>query len=80
MGTTGGSKGRSAPPTPAVVGIGRSMRARDVSRPRRPVERRPVIPEADAKLDTEADRDVDSGVDTGEQGAHGTGGSSPVDS
>jgi hypothetical protein len=80
MGTTGGSKGRSAPPTPAVVGVGRSMRARDVSRPHRPVERRPVLPETDAKLDTEADSAADTGVDTREQGAHGSGGSSPVDS
>ncbi|GAA1625645.1 hypothetical protein GCM10009744_11850 [Kribbella alba] len=34
MGVTSGAKGRGGPPTPAVVGIGRSMRARDVSRPR----------------------------------------------
>ncbi|GAA1599538.1 hypothetical protein GCM10009789_62030 [Kribbella sancticallisti] len=33
MGVSAGGKGRSGAPTPAVVGIGRSMRARDVSRP-----------------------------------------------
>jgi hypothetical protein len=32
--TTGRTSGRTSVPTPAVVGIGRSMRARDVSRPR----------------------------------------------
>jgi hypothetical protein len=37
--TTGKNSGRSGSPTPAVVGIARSMRARDVSRPR-PAERR----------------------------------------
>ncbi|MEV5965686.1 hypothetical protein AB0L70_28210 [Kribbella sp. NPDC051952] len=50
MGTTGGAqgaKGRSGPPTPAVVGIGRSMRARDVSRPRQPVKRRPTATTTD---------------------------------
>ncbi|WP_433167264.1 hypothetical protein [Kribbella sp. CA-247076] len=67
MGTTGGAKsGRSGPPTPAVVGTGRSMRARDVSRPRQQVDRRPVLrPDQDAKADA---KDQDSG------------GSSPVDS
>ncbi|GAA0943976.1 hypothetical protein GCM10009554_37770 [Kribbella koreensis] len=35
MGLTSG-KGRGGAPTPAVVGTGRSMRARDVSRPRTP--------------------------------------------
>jgi hypothetical protein len=59
-----GAKGRSGPPTPAVVGTGRSMRARDVSRPRRPVDRRP------AKTGTAADAPED----------HDNGGSSPVDS
>ena len=33
MGVTG-NKGRGGAPTPAVVGTGRSMRARDVSKPR----------------------------------------------
>ncbi|MFI7062855.1 hypothetical protein ACIBL3_17875 [Kribbella sp. NPDC050124] len=58
MGTTGGAKsgGRSGPPTPAVVGTGRSMRARDVSRPRHPVNRRPVLPPAETD-----DKDQDSG-------------------
>ncbi|TCC06155.1 hypothetical protein [Kribbella soli] len=60
MGTTGGSK----TPTPAVVGTGRSMRARDVSRPRQPVVRRPVLPKTDAD----------------EHDDQGSGGSSPVDS
>jgi hypothetical protein len=32
--TTGRTSGRTTVPTPAVVGIARSMRARDVSRPR----------------------------------------------
>jgi hypothetical protein len=32
--TMGKTPGRSSVPTPAVVGIARSMRARDVSRPR----------------------------------------------
>lgn len=32
--TTGRISGRTSVPTPAVVGIARSMRARDVSRPR----------------------------------------------
>ena len=66
MGITSGAKGRSGPPTPAVVGIGRSMRARDVSRPRQPVNRRPVQPKNDA------DTDKPEGQETG--------GSSPVDS
>ncbi|MEV0284524.1 MULTISPECIES: hypothetical protein [unclassified Kribbella] len=70
MGTTGGAKGggRSGPPTPAVVGTGRSMRARDVSRRRQPVNRRPVLPPAADDKDHGDDKDQDSG------------GSSPVDS
>ncbi|WP_350277749.1 hypothetical protein [Kribbella sp. HUAS MG21] len=66
MGTTGGSGAakRTAPPTPAVVGTARSMRARDVSRPRQSVVRRPVLPE----------------TETDEQDDQGKGGSSPVDS
>ncbi|MEV4261244.1 hypothetical protein [Kribbella sp. NPDC049584] len=73
MGTTGGSGaakgGRAAPPTPAVVGTGRSMRARDVSRPRREVERRPA-----------PQKSSDDQADQGGQGGQGKGGSSPVDS
>ncbi|WP_460664474.1 hypothetical protein [Kribbella swartbergensis] len=66
MGTTGGAKGggRTGPPSPAVVGTGRSMRARDVSRPRRTVDRRPVLPP----------------VEDDETKDQGSGGSSPVDS
>ncbi|MFI5728622.1 hypothetical protein ACIA49_00780 [Kribbella sp. NPDC051587] len=49
MGIAGGTpKGRSGPATPAVVGTGRSMRARDVSRPREPFKRRGVLPPEDA--------------------------------
>ena len=61
MGTTGGATGggRGGPPTPAVVGTGRSMRARDVSRQRQPVNRRPVLPPAEAD-----DKDQDSGGST----------------
>ncbi|MEU4602410.1 hypothetical protein AB0F43_05470 [Kribbella sp. NPDC023972] len=67
MGTTGGAKGgRSGPPTPAVVGTGRSMRARDVSRPSQPVNRRPVLPPAEDEQEAGKDQ--------------GSGGSSPVDS
>jgi hypothetical protein len=73
MGMTGssGAKGRSGQPTPAVVGTGRSMRARDVSRPRHSVNRRPVEP-AEPKPATPAadDKPADQG----------SGGSSPVDS
>jgi hypothetical protein len=48
MGTTGGSRGGKATPAiPAVVGVGRSMRARDVSRPKQPVKRRPVLPKSE---------------------------------
>ncbi|MBB5979713.1 hypothetical protein [Kribbella solani] len=71
MGTTGDSgaaKGRSGPPTPAVVGTGRNMRARDVSRPSRPVQRRPVLPPDEP--------DSQDGPGDGQ----GSGGSSPVDS
>ncbi|MEU4291477.1 hypothetical protein AB0E63_24885 [Kribbella sp. NPDC026596] len=64
MGTTSGSKGRSGPPTPAVVGTGRSMRARDVSRPRQPVNRRTTAPNDE----------------TDQSKRQETGGSTPVDS
>ncbi|MBP2356309.1 hypothetical protein JOF29_007419 [Kribbella aluminosa] len=76
MGTTGDSKGGKASPAgPAVVGTGRSMRARDVSKPRQPVHRRPVLP----KTNTETDSGSGSGTDA-EQDDQGSGGSSPVDS
>jgi hypothetical protein len=48
--TTDRTSGRTSVPTPAVVGIARSMRARDVSRPR---------PEDRAK----AERKKDAGQD-----------------
>ncbi|WP_132207573.1 hypothetical protein [Kribbella steppae] len=72
MGITGssGAKGRSGPPTPAVVGTGRSMRARDVSRPRHPVNRRPVEPKPSEPEPADDDKPE----------AQGNGGSSPVDS
>jgi hypothetical protein len=72
MGMTGssGAKGRSGPPTPAVVGTGRSMRARDVSRPRHPVNRRPIEP---APVEPEPAADD-------QPTTQGSGGSSPVDS
>ncbi|MFG1819699.1 hypothetical protein ACGFIF_38475 [Kribbella sp. NPDC049174] len=72
MGMTGssGAKGRSGPPTPAVVGTGRSMRARDVSRPRQPVNRRPVEPKPSEPPQAADDKPADQG----------SGGSSPVDS
>ncbi|MBB6567893.1 hypothetical protein HPO96_04560 [Kribbella sandramycini] len=66
MAIAGGTpaKGRSGPATPAVVGVSRSMRARDVSQPREPGRRRGVIPPETA------------GPKKGQE----TGGSSPVDS
>ncbi|MFD7158939.1 hypothetical protein ACFV9C_30375 [Kribbella sp. NPDC059898] len=73
MGTTGGSKGgKASPASPAVVGTGRSMRARDVSKPRQPVHRRPVLPATGP--------DDDQGSDDQGSGDQGSGGSSPVDS
>jgi hypothetical protein len=56
---------RSGPPTPAVVGIARSMRARDVSKPRPPEQQNPA-PHSERTQDQDAES--------------GNGGSSPVDS
>ncbi|WP_405057140.1 hypothetical protein OG474_30940 [Kribbella sp. NBC_01505] len=71
MGIAGGTpKGRSGPSTPAVVGVGRSMRARDVSRPREPFKRRGAQPPENRPPAAPANDQ------TGDQ----TGGSSPVDS
>ncbi|MFC9692191.1 hypothetical protein ACFTSF_26815 [Kribbella sp. NPDC056951] len=61
MGIAGGTpKGRSGPATPAVVGIGRSMRARDVSRPREPFKRRGVKPPEDQDQESGGNSPVDS--------------------
>jgi hypothetical protein len=75
MGMTSGAKGRSGPPTPAVVGTGRSMRARDVSRPRQPVNRRPVESKQPVDEQPVDDQSVDERPED-----QGSGGSSPVDS
>ena len=61
---SGKGSGRSSGPTPAVVGIARSMRARDVSRPRTEPK------------DKRAPKDKDAR----EQDQDGSGGNSPVDS
>ncbi|WP_133801670.1 hypothetical protein [Kribbella caucasensis] len=73
MGTTSG-KGRGAP-TPAVVGIARSMRARDVSRPRK--EQRPRQPTDSGQT---PGGQTAGGQEAGGQEAGGSGGSSPVSS
>jgi hypothetical protein len=64
---TGKNFGRGAAPTPAVVGIGRSMRARDVSRPRS--ENKPRSKTSDEPEQQD-----------GQEAGSGSGGSSPVDS
>jgi len=80
MGTTSGAKGRSGPPTPAVVGTGRSMRARDVSRPRQPVNRRPIEPAvADQQTEDQGQQTDDRDRQTGDKD-QGSGGRTPVDS
>ncbi|WP_132297479.1 hypothetical protein [Kribbella sp. VKM Ac-2568] len=68
MGATSG-KGRSGGPTPAVVGTGRSMRARDVSRPRTAEQRKPQNKQS-KQQDQQDQQDQDDGK----------GGSSPVSS
>jgi hypothetical protein len=61
---SGKGSGRSSGPTPAVVGIARSMRARDVSKPR-----------TEAK-----EKAKDKHTDKHKDRQDGSGGSSPVDS